>query len=408
MGDPKGFITKQRQTAPYRPVTERVKDYKLVVQKRPVKLSQEQASRCMECGIPFCHYNCPVDNVIPEWNDLAFNGHWKQAFEVLSSTNPFPEFTGLVCPAPCESGCVTSLITDAVTIRENEFDIIDYAFKKKWVQPKPPKKRTGKKVAVIGSGPAGLACAHTLNQHGHTVTVFERDPAPGGILRYGIPDFKLEKHVINRRTDIMKKEGIIFKNKTEIGKTIKGTQLNKEFDAVGICIGAREPRDLTIPGRELKGIHFAMDFLCQQNARNAKQPIKDENIIATDKNVVVIGGGDTGSDCVGLSNRQNAKSVTQIELLPKPPEKRTDDMPWPTFPKILKTSSSHEEGCDRMWSVLTKKLVGKGSVQELHCVKLAWGPKTDNRGFPVMKEIPGSEFVIKADLIILAMGLFVY
>jgi glutamate synthase (NADPH) small chain len=405
MGHPRGFIEKKRKTAEYRPVKERLKDYKSVVKMRSEKISRDQGSRCMECGIPFCHYSCPVGNVIPEWNDLLFKGQWKKAFNVLSTTNSFPEFTGLVCPATCEAGCVAGLNTEAVTIRENELDIIEHAFKMKWVTPRPSKKRTGKKVAVIGSGPAGLACANVLNHFGHKVTVFEKCALPGGILRYGIPDFKLEKHIIDRRLKIMSKEGVVFKNNVEIGKTVTGKEFLKNFNAVSICIGAREPRDLTIPGRELDGVHFAMDFLCQQNARNLKQPIKGKPILATGKHVIVVGGGDTGSDCVGLSNRQGARSVTQIELLPKPPKGRTDDMPWPTYPKILKTSSSHEEGCDRLWSILTKEITGKnGEVKELRCVKLEWGPEKDARGNPVMKEIEGSEFTLKADLVVIAMG----
>jgi glutamate synthase (NADPH/NADH) small chain len=341
------------------------------------ELSRDQASRCMDCGTPFCHWGCPIGNYIPEWNDLVFNAQWERAFELLDATNNMPEVTGRVCPATCEYACVLGINDDPVTIRENELAVIEHAFKKGWVRPKPPKKRSGKKVAVIGSGPAGLACAAQLNKSGHKVVVFERDDRIGGILRYGIPDFKLEKRVLDRRIDIWKKEGIKFKTKTNVGVDYP---LSKEFDAVCLAGGSRVPRDLKIPGRELKGIYFAMDYLTQSNRRIAGEKIpKDQLIDAKGKKVVVIGGGDTGADCVGTANRQGAACVVQIDLLPQPPECR----------------DSHEEGAERQWSILTKKFVGKnGKVKKLSCVRLK----------PDMKEIPGSEFEIEADLVILAIG----
>ena len=400
MGHPRGFLDKKRETAAYRPVTERVQDHKLVVLSRSPLTSQEQASRCMECGIPFCQFNCPVENIIPEWNDAMFRGDWKRAYEILQSTNPFPEFTGLVCPATCEAGCVAGINVEPVTIRENERDIIEYAFKKGWVHPHKPAKRTGKKVAVVGAGPAGLAAAYQLNRLGHTVTLFEKDHAVGGMLRYGIPDFKLEKKVIDRRVGVMKKEGVVIKT----GVAVTAAQLKKEFDAIALTTGARQARDLSILGRELNGIHLAMDYLTQQNLRNAGVRITENSIWAEGKKVVVIGGGDTGADCVGLANRQRAARVMQIELLPKPPAERTDAMPWPQYPRILRTSSSHEEGCERRWSVATKAFEGEaGAVKRLRCVDVTWGPEKDARGFPAMKE-NGDPFIIEADLVILAMG----
>jgi glutamate synthase (NADPH/NADH) small chain len=386
MGKPRGFLEVKREVAEYRPVCERVKDYKDVSKPRPDGMSRDQASRCMDCGTPFCHWGCPIGNYIPEWNDLVCNDQWERAFELLDASNPMPEITGRICPAICEFACVLGINDEPVTIRENELAIIEHAFKKGWVVPRPPKIRTGKKVAVVGSGPAGLACAAQLNKLGHSVTVFERDDRIGGILRYGIPDFKLEKKILDRRIEIWEKEGIKFRTGVEAGKQVVG-----EFDAVCLATGCRTPRDLKILGRELEGVHLAMDYLVQANKKTG-------SIDAKGKRAVVIGGGDTGSDCVGTANRQGAKCVVQIELLPQPPECRDGSCPWPTYPLLLKTTSSHEEGAERHWSVLTKKFKGQGSrVQGLECVKIKFeGGK--------MIEVPGSEFEIEADLVILAIG----
>lgn len=406
MGDVKGFLKIKRKLSGYRPVCERVKDYRDVSVLRSDDVSREQASRCMDCGTPFCNYACPVGNYIPEWNDLVFNGYWKKAYQLLQASNNFPEFTGRLCPATCEYSCVLGFNDDAVTIRENELAIIEYAFKKGLVKPNPPKKRTGKKVAVVGSGPAGLACADQLNKAGHTVVVFERDKQIGGILRYGIPDFKLEKSIIERRINILREEGIEFKTGVNAGVDVPISKLQKEFDAVCIACGSRAPRDLNIEGRELEGIHFAMDYLTQANRKVSGESFGGETIDAKKRSVIVIGGGDTGSDCVGTANRQGAICVTQIELLPKPPECRTDACPWPQYPMLFKTTSSHEEGAERRWAVLTKKFVGQnGKVNKLSCVEVEFGK--DSKGCPTMKEVPDSEFEIYGDLIILAMG-FLY
>ena len=405
MGDTKGFMKIGKQASEYRAVCERIKDYKDVTIMRPDDRSQEQASRCMDCGTPFCHWGCPVGNYIPEWNDLMFRGHWEKAFELLDATNNFPEVTGRVCPATCEYACVLGINDEPVTIRENELAIIEHAFKAGLVKPKPPASRTGKKVAVVGSGPAGLACAAQLNRAGHEVTVYEKDKKIGGILRYGIPDFKLEKWILDRRLDLMKAEGIKFVTSTNVGVDYPKEKLLKEYDAICLTGGAGEPRDLKIEGRDLEGIHFAMDYLIQSNRRVAGEEIpKEELIDAKDKKVVVIGGGDTGSDCVGTANRQGAACVVQIEVLPKPEECRSDDYPWPMYPLLLKTSSSHEEGGQRHWAVLTEKFVGKnGKVKKLISKRVEF-EKTEENTCPVMKEIPGSEFEIDADLVILAVG----
>ncbi|MFQ5952443.1 MAG: glutamate synthase subunit beta [Candidatus Omnitrophota bacterium] len=405
MGDPKGFLKVERKEGEYRPVCERVKDYKPVCVLIPDAHAQEQASRCMDCGTPFCHWGCPVGNYIPEWNDFMFRKHWKKAFELLHATNNFPEFTGRVCPATCEYACVLGINDDPVTIRENELAIIEHAFQKGWIKPQLPKKRTGKKVAVVGSGPAGLACAAQLNKAGHNVVVYEKDDRIGGILRYGIPDFKLEKWIIDRRLKLMKKEGIKFITKIDVGADLSTDKLIGEYDAVCLTGGSRVPRDLNIEGRDLGGIYFAMDYLIQSNKRVAGKKIpKDHLIDAKNKKVVVIGGGDTGADCVGTANRQGASCVVQIELLEKPPECRAEDYPWPTYPLLLKISSSHEEGAERHWSILTKRFVGEnGAVKKLECVKVEFEPAGD-KACPVMKEVPGSEFEIEADLVVLAVG----
>ncbi|MBS1947071.1 MAG: glutamate synthase subunit beta [Bacteroidetes bacterium] len=405
MGKPTGFLEFTRELPGKRPVSERRNDYNEFVQLyAPEKLNQ-QAARCMNCGIPFCHHGCPLGNVIPEFNDAVYRKQWLEAYEILSSTNNFPEFTGRICPAPCESSCVLAINQPAVTIEEIEKHIIEIAFEKGYVKAKKPNIRTGKKVAVVGSGPAGMAAAAQLNYAGHTVTVFERDDAPGGLLRYGIPDFKLEKWVIDRRIKLMEEEGVIFKCNANVGVNIGINDLLREFHGIVLAGGSTIPRDLNIPGRNLKGVHFAMEFLKQQNKRVSNKKVNEEDIFATGKNVVVIGGGDTGSDCVGTSNRHKAASITQFELLPKPPEARTAHMPWPTYPMILKTSSSHEEGCDRDWAVATKEFIGdgNGNLKALKTVRLEW--KFTEDGKPgQFAEVPGSEQEIPCELALLAMG----
>ncbi|MBD3380066.1 MAG: glutamate synthase small subunit [Candidatus Omnitrophica bacterium] len=404
MGDPKGFMKIGRKTAGYRPVCERVKDYKYVNIMRSGEESGEQAARCMDCGTPFCHWACPVGNYIPEWNDLIFEGCRDKAFELLDATNNLPEMTGRICPAPCEYSCVLGINDDPVTIRENELDAIEYAFEKGIIKPKPPGQRTGKKVAVVGSGPAGLSCAQQLNRAGHSVTVFEKDDKPGGLLRYGIPDFKLEKRIVERRLDLLRQEGIDFRTSVKVGRDYRSGDLLDDFDAVCLAIGSRTPRDLDIEGRALEGIHFAMDYLTQSNKRvSGEGPDEKESIDAAGKKVVVIGGGDTGSDCVGTANRQGASCVVQIEVMPRPEECRTDAYPWPSYPLILKTSSSHEEGSEREWSVLTKKFIGSGGkLTALECVRVEF-EKTEG-ACPVMKEVPGSGFRLEADMALLAIG----
>jgi glutamate synthase (NADPH/NADH) small chain len=404
MGDIKGFLKVKRQPPAYRPVCERVRDFDEVALIRPEIHSKEQASRCMDCGIPFCHWGCPVGNYIPEWNDLIHRGQWKKAYEMLQATNNLPEITGRICPALCEFSCVLGINDDPVTIRENELAVIEYAFAHGFVKPQPPQKRTGKKVAVIGSGPAGLACADQLNKAGHRVVVFEKDDAVGGILTYGIPDFKLDKKIISRRVGVLKKEGVVFKTSADLIDKAHVADIKKEFDAVSLTMGSRTPRDLAIEGRNLTGIHFAMDYLVQSNKRVAGGDIPQEKTIdARGKKVVVIGGGDTGADCVGVAHRQKAACVVQIELFPLPPDCRIASMPWPKYPLLLKTSTSHEEGGQRDWAVSTKKFTGeKGAVKKLSCVRVTHGK--DTRGCPVIHEIKGSEFEIEADLVILALG----
>jgi len=417
MGDIKGFLKVKRETSKYRPVCERIKDFREVNLLPKNEHSKDQASRCMDCGTPFCNWGCPIGNYIPEWNDLVFHGHWERAFQLLDATNNLPEITGRICPALCEYACVLGINDDPVTIRENELSIIEQAFKKGLIEPRPPKKRTGKKIAVIGSGPAGLSCAAQLNKGGHNVVVFEKDDKIGGILRYGIPDFKLEKWVLDRRIKIWEKEGIKFKTKVNVGFDVKASKLKKEFDAICLAGGSRVPRDLNIEGRDLKGIHFAMDYLIQSNRRIAGEKVPSDKLIdAKGKKVVIIGGGDTGADCVGLANRQGAKCIVEIELLPKPSECRTPEYPWPKYPMLLNTSTSHEEGGQREWAVLTKKFIGKnGQVGKLSCIKVEFLEEQRNptkyegrsRSCPVMKEVRDSEFEIVADLVILALG-FLY
>jgi glutamate synthase (NADPH/NADH) small chain len=359
----------------------------------------------MDCGIPFCHHGCPLGNIIPEFNDAIYRKNWLEAYDILRSTNNFPEFTGRICPAPCETSCVLGINQPAITIEEIEKHIIEIAFDKGFVQPHKPIVRTGKKIAVVGSGPAGLAAAAQLNEAGHHITVFERDDAPGGLLRYGIPDFKLEKWVIDRRLRIMEEEGVVFRCNANVGVDVSINDLLREYHAIVLAGGSTIPRDLRIPGRHLKGAHFAMDFLKQQNKRVSEKDVNAEDIMATGKNVVVIGGGDTGSDCVGTSNRHGAKSITQFELMPKPPSDRTDYMPWPTYPMTLKTSSSHEEGVERKWSISTKEFVGdeNGNLKGLKIVDLKWnfGAQDKPAGF---EEIPGTEREIPCELALFAMG----
>ncbi len=404
MGNPKGFLNIKRLESGYRPIEERVHDYNEVEVFLPEDERRQQAARCMDCGVPFCHWSCPVANNMPEWQDMIFQGDWKSAYDILQETSNFPEFTGRVCPALCEASCVLALENEAVTIRQNELSVIEKAFQEGYVKPNPPEKRTGKKVAVIGSGPAGLPCADTLNKNGHSVVLFEAAENVGGYLRYGIPDFKLDKDIIDRRVNILKEEGLVIRTSTEVGKDISIDEIKEEFDAICITIGAREPRDLSIEGRELKGIYFAMEYLGQQNRLiQGIEFAEDELIHAMSKHVVVIGGGDTGSDCVGTANRKAAKSITQLELLSKPPEHRTAKEPWPLWPKLHKTSSSHEEGCKRMWNVLTKKFIGEnGKITKIIVARVEWSE--DENGKMTMREVPDSEFEIKADLVFLAMG----
>ena len=404
MGDPRGFMKVTRKESGYRPLNERIYDYGEVEQTLNEDDRRLQASRCMDCGVPFCHWGCPVGSKIPEWQDALFRVNDREAYEILHSTNSFPEFTGRVCPAPCEKGCVLNIHNEPVTIRENECATVERAFANGYIVPNPPKIRTGKKVAVIGSGPAGLSAADLLNRVGHTVTVFEKNDAVGGLLRYGIPDFKLNKGVIDRRMAIFEAEGIVFKTNVNVGVDITKDELLAEFDAVVLAMGAEQPRDLGVEGREMKGVYFAMDFLAQQNKVVAGQKVADDiRLLAEGKHVLVIGGGDTGSDCVGTSIRQKAASVTQIEIMPKPPVQREENNPWPYWPNTLRTSSSHLEGCDRRWSLSTKRLIGEnGQVQQAEIVEVKWDK--DENGRWVMAEVPGTEEIIKADLVLLSMG----
>ena len=404
MGQIDGFMKFDREMPKSRDVKERIRDNKEVYTPLDKEKVKQQASRCMDCGVPFCHHGCPLGNNIPDFNDAVYQGKWSDAIKILSSTNNFPEFTGRICPAPCEASCVLSINNKPVTIEYIEKTIAEQAFEKGYIKPNPPKSRTGKRVAVVGSGPAGLAAAAQLNKAGHWVTVFERSDRIGGLLRYGIPDFKLEKHVVDRRVRLMEQEGIIFRTNAHVGVNISAKHLKDEFDAVIMCGGASAPRDLPIPGRHLNGIHYAMDFLPQQNKKVAGDRIFTGEILATDKNVLVIGGGDTGSDCVGTSNRQKAKSITQIELLSQPPLTRSENNPWPLWPMILMTSSSHEEGVNRQWSILTKEFLGDGMgrLTGLKIVDIKWGENEQGKmGF---QEIAGSERVIPCDLALLAIG----
>ncbi len=399
MGSIEGFISKGRQLPGTRSVDERLADYKEFYESHGEQLTTDQASRCMDCGIPFCHKGCPLGNFIPDFNDAVYHNDWNRAIKILDATNNFPEFTGRICPAPCEGSCVLGINKPPVTIEHIEKTIVEKAFEKGFIKARPPKYRNGKKVAIVGSGPAGLAAAAQLNHIGYTVTIFERAEKPGGLLRFGIPDFKLEKWVVERRIALMEEEGISFKLSCDVGKDVQVTELRNDFDAIVLAGGSTVPRDLSIPGRDLKGIHFAMDFLTQQNRRVSGLPFTEKDILAKDKNVIVLGGGDTGSDCIGTSNRQGARSIKQFELLAKPPVSRSEINPWPEWPLILRTSSSHEEGCEREWSILTKAFEGneKGELTGIRTVQIEW----EGRNF---KEIPGTGETHECDLALLAIG----
>ncbi len=404
MGNPRGFITIERIDNNYRPVQERIHDYQEIELQLPDDQRRQQAERCMDCGVPFCHWQCPVGSLIPEWQEKLRQGDWRAAYEILQKTNNFPEFTGRICPAPCESSCVVAINDDAVTIRANELAVVERAFQEGYVQAQPPRYRSGQTVAVIGSGPAGLACADSLNQAGYTVTLFEAADEVGGYLRYGVPDFKLDKAVIDRRVKLMLEEGLIIKTGVRAGEDLPAHQLSADFDAVCITIGARKTRDLAVPGRDLDGVHFAMEYLELQNRVVRGEHIPDEaRIVATGKHVIVIGGGDTGSDCVGTANRHGAASITQIELLPAPPAERPAHEPWPVWPRLYKTSTSHQEGCERLFNIKTTQFTGEaGRVQKLHAVEVAWHKDEDGRW--QMSDVPGSAFELDADLVLLAMG----
>lgn len=404
MGNPKAFLTVKRKDAGYRPVQERILDFGEVEQTLNSEDRQLQASRCMDCGIPFCQWGCPLGNKMPEWQDYIYKGNWRLAAEVLMQTNDFPEFTGRICPAPCEKTCVLSLHRSPITIRENEASALEHAFQEGYIKPRVPKTRTGKKVAVIGSGPSGLAVANQLNQKGHNVTIYEKSSRPGGLLRFGIPDFKLNKNIVDRRISLMEAEGIKFVTNTEIGIDIRGKDLMKEYDAICLAIGSQVPRDLPVPGRELKGVYYAMEYLTIKNKIVARDDVPaDQNIDVKGKNVLVIGGGDTGSDCIGTANRQQAANILQIEIMPKPPKLEDLDNVWPTpFPTVLKTSSSHMEGCDRRWSLNTKRFIGEdGILTGVELVEIAW--EKDENGRMVMKEV-GKPEILKIDYAFLALG----
>jgi len=406
MADIHGFLKHKRTLPKKRKVDERVNDFKEIYVPVDDKFTKDQAARCMDCGVPFCHSGCPLGNIIPDFNDAVYREDYKEAYEILSSTNNFPEFTGRICPAPCEASCVLGINNDPVTIEHIEKSIIEEAFKKGWVQANPPANRTDKKVAVVGSGPAGMAAAVQINKAGHTVTLFERNDKIGGLLRYGIPDFKLEKDIINRRMTVMESDGIIFKTNTNIGSDIESEELLSEFDAVVLTGGSTVPRNLPLPGRDLKGVHYAMDFLEQKNRQVDGQIEFDHEVIsATGKNVVVIGGGDTGADCVGTSNREKAKSITQIELLTKPPSSRDESTPWPLWPMQLRTSTSHEEGCDRQWCLLSKEFVGdeNGNLTGIKLVDVEWRLNTESIKSELV-EIEGTERIIDCELALLAVG----
>ncbi len=405
MGKPTGFKEFGRQPPGRRSVNERVKDYREFYLDWSEESSREQGARCMNCAVPFCHTGCPLGNLIPDWNELVYRGRWKEALEALHATNNFPEFTGRICPAPCEASCVLSINDDPVTIEYIEKAIADRGFQEGWIVSEPPKERSGKRVAVVGSGPAGLAAAQQLNRAGHRVTVFERDDYIGGLLTLGIPDFKLDKGVVGRRVDLMAEEGVEFRTGANVGGNVSVQELREGFDAICIAIGSTKARELDIPGRELDGVHLAMEYLPQQNKLLAGEQVDPaRRITAEGKRVVILGGGDTGADCLGTAHRQGAEVVYQYELLPEPPETRAPNNPWPQWPTILRSSGAHEEGGIRDYNILTKAFTGSnGNVEKLHGVRLEWGPP-DANGRPTMNEIAGSEFEVETDLVLLAMG----
>ena len=404
MGKPTGFIEIQRKKQPTRPVEERIRDWNEVYLPWPAGELEMQGARCMDCGIPFCHQGCPLGNLIPDWNDFVYRDRWHAAIERLHATNNFPEFTGKLCPAPCEGACVLGINEDPVTIKALEAAIIDRAWQEGWVTPRPPATRTWKKVAIVGSGPAGLAAADQLNRAGHSVTVFEKSDRIGGLLRYGIPEFKMEKHVLDRRLAVMEAEGVIFRPNVNVGVDVAVSRLRADYDAVLLAGGAGQPRDLPVPGRELAGIHFAMEYLTLQNRRNEGDEIPDSAFItAKDKHVIIIGGGDTGADCLGTAHRQGARAVHQLELMPMPPQDRAADNPWPQWPQIFRVSTAHEEGGERLYSVSTQRFTGddQGHVRRLHAAKVEAAVKD---GRMQVVPVPGSDFEIPADLVLLAMG----
>ena len=404
MGKITGFVEFHRAKQPYRPVAERLRDWKQVMRAFPEDELKQQGARCMDCGIPFCHQGCPLGNIIPDWNDLVYRGQWREAIDRLHATNNFPEFTGTLCPAPCEGACVLGINDDPVTIKAIELAIIDRAFQEGWIKPEAPKVETGKKVAIVGSGPTGLAAAQQLRRAGHAVTVFERDDRIGGLLRYGIPEFKMEKRVLNRRQKQLEDEGVTFRPNAHVGVNVPVEELKNKFDAILLAGGACAPRDLPVPGRELKGVHFAMEYLTQQNRRceGEKVPAGKE-ITAKGKHVVIIGGGDTGADCLGTVHRQGAVSVHQLEIMPRPPQTRASDNPWPQWPFIYRVSSAHEEGGERLFSVSSKRFIGddQGRVKKLELGKVEM---VREHGRAILNEIPGSTFTIPCDLTLLAMG----
>ena len=412
MGDPRGFLKHRREDAGKEPVPERVRHYNEFLQILPEDALRRQGARCMDCGVPFCHPGCPLGNIIPDWNDLVHRGQWREALERLQATNNFPEFTGRVCPAPCEAACVLGIHEDPVTIKQIEVTIADRGFVEGWINPEPPAVRTGKQVAVVGSGPAGLAAAQQLNRAGHDVTVFERADRPGGLLMYGIPDFKLEKHRVLRRIKQLEAEGIVFRCGTNVGVDVTTQKIVADSDAVLLCGGSTKARDLPIPGRDLAGVHFAMDFLCQQNKRNQGVEFCGPDITATGKDVIVLGGGDTGSDCVGTSNRQGCRSLAQFEILPMPPDlgpfprahERPEQTPWPSWPMMARSTTSHEEGVNRNWGILTKEFLGdaNGNIEGLLTVQIEWYDGEGGRS--QFRELPGTEKRWPAQLVLLAMG----
>jgi NAD(P)H-dependent glutamate synthase small subunit len=403
MGETKGFLKHKRQDTGHRSVEERIHDFNELDLPLTPEQIQQQAARCMDCGIPFCHgMGCPLYNYIPDFNDLIYQGNWREACELLHSTNNFPEITGRVCPAPCETACTLAISDQPVLIRHIEFQIVERGFAEGWIKPMPAAKKTGKRVGIIGSGPAGLAAAQQLARAGHDVVVFEKDQKIGGILRYGIPDFKLGKSVIDRRLKQLSAEGVQLQTDITVGKDISAHYLQKQFDCICLTMGAGEPRGIPVQGSDYENIIYAMDYLTSQNRINAREAVNNRAINAKDKKVVVIGGGDTGSDCVGTARRQGAKQIVQIEILPKPPIDRPDDTPWPNWPRIMRTSSSHQEGCERLWSVMTTKFTGtETKVSKIHCCKVDWVQQNNNWK---LKEIPGTEVILDADIVLLAMG----